>query len=176
MFRSICIFLFLSLSSFDRAVWAQDPGPATARKVPDGVYRVLRNGASEKDVAPLHEAEAIVIDRHRYAKADANEPSRYLVVHRAPEVALDLAREPVAERNGADVRVLLKLRPKAAESLERVTGEHPNGQLTIVLRGEVVTTHKIRSVIKDGDVQITSCAVGAADFLLEQLKTLRNAE
>jgi hypothetical protein len=33
-----------------------------------------------------------------------------------------------------------------------------------------VTMHKIREVIKGGNVQITSCAAGAAKYLLEQLR------
>jgi len=43
-------------------------------------------------------------------------------------------------------------------------------QITIVLGGEVVTMHKVREVIEGGDVQITSCAPGAAEYLLEQLR------
>jgi hypothetical protein len=30
--------------------------------------------------------------------------------------------------------------------------------------------HKVREVIKGGDVQITCCAVGAANYLLERLQ------
>jgi preprotein translocase subunit SecD len=42
-------------------------------------------------------------------------------------------------------------------------------QVAIVFSGEVVTMHKIREPIKGGDVQITSCAAGAAKYLLERL-------
>jgi hypothetical protein len=34
----------------------------------------------------------------------------------------------------------------------------------------VVTTHKIRDAIEDGNAQITSCAVGGAEYLLKQLQ------
>jgi preprotein translocase subunit SecD len=47
---------------------------------------------------------------------------------------------------------------------------HLGRQITIVLGEEVVTMHKIREVIKGGDVRITSCAAGAAGYLLEQLQ------
>jgi hypothetical protein len=51
-----------------------------------------------------------------------------------------------------------------------LTANPPGKQIAIVLGGEVVTTHKIRAVIRDGNVQITRCVPGAAKYLLEQLK------
>ena len=71
------------------------------------------------------------------------------------------------------MRILLKLQPKAATALERLTSERIGREIAIVLRGDVVTMHKIRTVIKGGEVQITSCAAGAADYLLEQLQCLQ---
>jgi hypothetical protein len=68
------------------------------------------------------------------------------------------------------VRILLKLQPTAAKALERLTSECLDWHITIVLGGEVVTMHKVRQVNRDGDVQITSCAAGAANYLLEQLQ------
>jgi preprotein translocase subunit SecD len=65
---------------------------------------------------------------------------------------------------------MLKLQEKAANALEHLTSAHLDREIAIVLSGEVVTTHKVRNVIKGGEVQITSCAAGAADYLLTQLK------
>ena len=65
-------------------------------------------------------------------------------------------------------------------ALERLTSDRLVGQVTVVVGGEVVTTHKLRSVIKGGDVQITLCAAGSADLLLGQLlvhqKTMKDAQ
>jgi hypothetical protein len=151
---------------------SQDQPVALGQKIPDGVYRVLREGASDKDVLPLRSGEAVVLDHARYLKQPGNNPPRFLVVPSQPAVPLALASEPVATNDGAEVRIQLKLQPTAAAALEKVTREYAGGQLTIVLKNEVVTTHKIRAVITDGDVQITSCAVGAADYLLKQLRAL----
>ena len=82
-----------------------------------------------------------------------------------------LAEEPKAVKDGKEVvRILLKLQPKAAAALERLTSDRLGRQIAIVGGGEVVTMHKIREVIKGGEVQITSCAAGAANYLLEQLQ------
>jgi len=52
----------------------------------------------------------------------------------------------------------------------RLTSDRLGKEIAIILGGEVVTLHKIQDRIKDGNVQITSCAAGAAKYLLEQLR------
>jgi preprotein translocase subunit SecD len=51
-----------------------------------------------------------------------------------------------------------------------LTREQRGKQIAIVLGGEVVTMHKVREAIKGGEVQITSCAAGAAGYLLKELE------
>jgi CubicO group peptidase (beta-lactamase class C family) len=151
--------------------WAQDKPPASPKKLPDGVYAVWRESPQEKHVLPLKGGEVLVVHRHRYQKKCENEPPRFLVVRSSPEVTLDLAREPKAVKEGEEVvRIMLKLQPKAAKALERLTSEGLGREITVVLGGEVVTTHKVREAIKGGAVQITSCAAGAAGYLLDQLQ------
>jgi preprotein translocase subunit SecD len=171
MSRSTCLLVTALFLGGRATAWPRDEAPAPPRKLPDGVYAVQRDGPKEKDVLPLKDGEVLVVNRHRYAKKDANEPPRFLVVRSAPEVPLDLDGAPKAVKEGAEgVRILLKLRPKAAAALERLTRDRLGRQVAIVVGGEVVTVHKVRAVITGGDVQITSCAAGAAEYLLKQLQ------
>src|SRR5262245_59805733 len=64
--------------------WAGDKAPPSARKLPDGVYAVLREGPQEKDVLPLKGGEVLAVHRHRYVKTDGKQPPRWLVVRSAP--------------------------------------------------------------------------------------------
>jgi preprotein translocase subunit SecD len=158
------------VASYDPA-WSQDKTRESHTKLTDGVYAVLRESVKEKDVLPLKEGEVLVVHRDSYLKNDDKEPPRFLAVRSAPDVDLELAGEPTATKEGNDVvRILLTLQPKAATALERLTSDHLGGQIAIVLGGEVVTMLKIREVIKGGEVQITSCAAGTANYLLEQLQ------
>jgi hypothetical protein len=156
------------------AVWPQGNAPEARPKVPDGVYAVRRDSLKEKDVLPLKAGEVLVVNRYRFAPKGEEHPPRFLVVGSAPDVRLDLDGEPKAVKEGADVvRILLKLRPKAALALEGLTRDRLGRELAIIVGGDVVTTHKVRTVIKGGDVQISSCAAGAAGYLLKQLQAHR---
>jgi preprotein translocase subunit SecD len=174
MNRSACALATVLVLGGHAAAGPQDQARAPAKKLPDGIYAVQRDGPKEKDVLPLKDGEVLVVHRHRYLKDGEKEPPRFLVVRSAPDVPLDLAAEPKAVKEGEEVvRILLKLRPKAAAALERLTRDRLGRQVTIVLGGEVVTVHKVREVIKGGDAQITSCAAGAAGYLLQQLQAHR---
>lgn len=171
MLRSTWILAAALCLGSSALAWSQDKKPESPRKPPDGVYAVQRDSLNEKEVLPLKDGEVLIVDQHRYVKKEDKEPPRYLVVRSAPEVDLDLVGEPKAIKKGDEVTgILLKLKPKAATDLERLTRDQLGKQITIVLSGEVVTMHKVRGIIKEGDVQITSCAPGAAGYLLEQLQ------
>jgi preprotein translocase subunit SecD len=176
MCRSACLVAALILLVGYESAWTQDKTQQPPKKVPDGVYAVQRESIKQEDVLPLKEGEVLVVNRHRYLKNDGKEPPRFLVVRSAPEVTLDLANDPKAVKEGTEVvRIAVKLQPKAAAALERLTRDQLGRQIAIVLGGEVVTMHKVREIIKGGDAQITNCAPGAANYLLEQLQAHRAA-
>lgn len=171
MRRSLCFLAAWFFLGGYALAWPEDKPPQSPKRVPDGVYAVLRESLKEKDVMPLKKGEVLVVHRARNLKEDEKEPPRFLVVHSAPDVALDLAGKPKAIKEGTEVmRISLKLRPKAASALEHLTREHRGRQVAIVLGGEVVTMHKIREVIKGGDVQISCCVAGTANYLFERLE------
>jgi preprotein translocase subunit SecD len=171
MTRSACLLAVALVLVGQAAVLPQDKAPGPGKKPPDGIYAVRRQSLKEKEVLPLKGGELLLVHRHRYLKTARDEPPHFLVVRSAPEVPLDLATRPKAEKEGEEVvRILLKLRPQAAAALERLTRAPLGRQVVIVVGGEVVTTHKVREVITRGEVQITSCAEGAAGYLLEQLQ------
>jgi preprotein translocase subunit SecD len=157
------------------SVAAADPPTATeTAAVPNGVYLVLRQGPARKDVQPLKMGEAVIADYERYFDRKPAEPARYLVVHRTPDVPLALEGEPRAVKDEAgSLRVYLTLKKEAGDRLARLTREHPAEQAAVVVAGEAVTVHKIRSAIPDGKVQISGCTKGSAEYLLKQLRQAR---
>jgi preprotein translocase subunit SecD len=167
----IFALMLATITVLTNQVASAHPDHSQRSTLPDGVYAVLREGHSEKELMPFKDGESIVVNRHRYLKSDQTEPPSFEVVHSSPEVMLDLAAEPRSVKEaGGGIRVLIKLKPKAANALERLTADKAGGQIAIVLGNEVVTAHKIRDTIKGGNVQITSCAPGGAEYLIEQLR------
>jgi preprotein translocase subunit SecD len=172
--RPVVALTLLGILGSQAAVWPQDKASSSRKALTDGVYAVRRESPQEKEVLPLKVGEVLAVHNHRYLKKGENEPPRFLVVRPVPEVTLDLAGAPKAQKEGEEVvRILLKLRPQAAAALERLTRAQRGKQVAIILGGEVVTVHKVREVIRGGDVQITSCAAGAAGYLLKQLQAHR---
>ena len=171
MRRATCLLATVLIVTGPAAVWPQETTPAASKKLSDGIYAVQRESLKEKDLLPLQDGEVLLVNRNRYSTKDDKEPPRFLVVCSAPDVELDLAGEPKAVKEGAEVvRIFVKLQPKAATALEHLTRDQLGRQIAIVLSGEVVTMHKVRQVIQGGEAQITSCAPGAARYLLEQLQ------
>jgi preprotein translocase subunit SecD len=153
--------------------WCQDKTAAPRKQLLDGVYLVKRDSVRKMDVLPVRKDEALLLDPQRYLPKTAKEAPRFVVVRLPRALALELSEAPKAVKDkGEVVRILLKLKPRAAAALERLTREQRGRQLAIVLGGQVVTMHKIRGVIKGGEVQITSCAPGAANYLLKRLQGL----
>jgi hypothetical protein len=155
---------------------AADPPTATgtAAAVPNGVYLVLRQGPARKDVLPLTQGEAVVADYERYLDRKPAEPARYLIVHRTPDVRLALEGEPRAVKDEAgNLRIYLTLKKEAGDRLARLTRDHTGGQVAVVVAGEAVTVHKIRSAVPDGKVQISGCTKGSAEYLLKRFRQAR---
>ena len=170
MVRFGMFFVATAVLGSQVGMWTQENAPGLRKKLADGVYAVQRDSLRENDVLPLKNNEVLAIHQHRYLKKDDKEPSRFLVVRSSPEVALNLSGEPKVVKEGTEVvRILVTLQPKAAADLEQLTRNNLGRQGTIILGGEVVTMHKIRQVIKGGEVQITNCAPGAAAYLVKQL-------
>src|SRR5205807_2072802 len=103
MRRSACYLAILVVSVSSAQAMAQDKKPESSKKLANGVYAVVRESTKEKEVLPLKDGEALVIHNHRYLKKDEKEPPRFLVVRSAPDVDLDLAGEPKAEKEGTEV-------------------------------------------------------------------------
>ena len=63
----------------------------------------------------------------------------------------------------------VKLQKEHVKALENFTEKYINSQIAIVLDKEIITIHKIRSVIRDGNFQITRCEDNACERIYSKL-------
>jgi len=152
---------------------SQAPAAAspTARPLENGAYAILREAPTAQEaggagIAPI----VLAYDRRKYSAAPPDEPLSYVAIDPRDYVPLIIEGTPQMKTDGQGKSVLtVSLTRKNAKRAEAFTRAHLNGRIAMVVDGEIVTLHKIRSVITDGKVQITRCADNACEVIRSKL-------
>jgi len=127
------------------------------RPLGNGAYAVLREAATPQE-ARVRDAAVIVYDRRTYSGAPADEPLVYVAIDPGDYVPLVIEGSPVMRTNGQGKDILrVSLSRKYVQRTEDFTRAHLGGRIAMVVDGQIVTLHKVRSVITDGHLQITRC-------------------
>jgi hypothetical protein len=102
---------------------------------------------------------------------DRDLPSRCVVIDPTSFVPLILGAPPEsrhADRGWTALNVTLAR--EHVKTLEDFSRSHPGGQVDIVLDCEIVTIHKVRSVVTDGHFQLTRCLDDACRIVKSKLE------
>jgi len=96
---------------------------------------------------------------------------KYIVINRDEYAPLYLKEAPqTQEQEDNRKRLLLTLSDSAKLQLKYFTTKHLNKLTTIVVNGEALTMHKIRTVIDGGRLQISRCTDNACELLYVELQ------
>jgi len=94
----------------------------------------------------------------------------YVAIDLRDYVPLAIAGTPEMKSDERGKSVLtVSLTRKNAERAEAFSRAHLGGRIAIVVDGEIVTLHKVRSVITGGRVQITRCTDNACEVIRAKL-------
>ena len=142
-----------------------------ASPLENGAYSVLREAPTRQDARVEGVPQAVLAyDRRKYSDAPPNEPLTYIAIDRRDYVPLIIEGTPELKSDGQGKSVLtVSLSRKNAERAEAFTRAHLGGRIAMVVDGEIVTLHKIRSVIIGGNVQITRCTDNACEVIRSKL-------
>jgi preprotein translocase subunit SecD len=135
-----------------------------------GFYLVAAEAASAEALPTPTAEQQIVRYDEEFLRHSERKPPRYFLLPRRPDVVLKLAKPPAIEKspNGfAGLR--LELTKEAAGDLERVSREHLGQLVSLVVDGEVLTVHKIRTVITGGQFRLSRCTDNACEYILGRL-------
>jgi preprotein translocase subunit SecD len=147
-------------------------GPGAAEQhLENGAYLILRE-APTRQGAGVESAPTVVLvyDRRKYSGAPPNEPLTYVAIDPKDYVPLIIEGKPEMKSDGQGKSVLtVSLTRKNAERAETFTRAHLGGRIAMVVGGEIVTLHKIRSVITGGKMQITRCTDNACEVIRSKL-------
>jgi hypothetical protein len=143
----------------------EEPGRDT------GIFLILDQAASRASLRDPTADEFVALYDYKFLEAEARPRPKYLLLRKAPDVRLALAAPP--ERVlGKDGRTILgiDLADDAAVEMERFTRDHLGRSAAFVVDGEVVTAHKIRAVITNGELYVSRCTDNGCEYVLARLR------
>jgi len=174
--KSKILALALSLAAVAAGIGctrpAEPPPPmdSTPSVNRNGVYAVLRDAPTWTKAQDRDTACAVLPYDHKYTDSTPGEPLRYIALDPTSFVPLILEGNPDATKDTGGKTILsVTLKKEYADALENFTRAHLGGKVAIVLDGEIVTIHKVRSIISGGKLQITRCSDNACDVLRAKL-------
>ena len=144
---------------------------AGAHSRDNGAYAILEEAPTPQQAKVEGVPQRVLTyDRGKYSGAPANEPLTYVAIDPKDYVPLIIDGTPEMKSDGQGKSVLsVSLARKNVPEAEAFTRAHLGGRIAIVVDGEIVTIHKIRSVITDGKVQITRCTDNACEVIRSKL-------
>jgi hypothetical protein len=173
--RSLLAVFLLALTclacgrSQDRSAGEQR-APSDGGSLENGVYAILREASVRDSAHVAGRLYAILPYEAKYSEADADDPVIYVAIDTTSWVPLILEGAPEARPDGKGRTLLgVTLAREYVKAFEEFTTRHLGGSVAIVLDGEIVTMHKIRSIIREGKVQITRCDDNACEVLFAKL-------
>jgi len=147
--------------------FSQKPSPA---RIPNGFYAVLSEGPSRAEARTDSIPNIVLLYDGKYVDSSQTASPSCVTLDTASFVPLILEGSPTTNRDGNGRTLLgVTLSRKYIRTLEDFTKAHLGGRVAIVLDGEIITMHKIRSVISEGKIQITRCYDNACETLLSKL-------
>lgn len=135
-----------------------------------GMFLILAEAGSKEDLRPLRLGEQAARYDYKFLRESEARPARYFILHEYADVPLDLA-EPVQSRQGqlGTTELSFTLTPEAAAAAERMSRENLGKNVALLIDGEVITAHKVRSVITDGRFVLSRCTDNACEYIRARL-------
>ena len=156
-----------------RAQMSQSNAPAgpSVGSIPNGAYFVLREAPTPQEARIAGSSQIVLAyDRRTYSGAPTNEPVSYVAIDPKDFIPLIIEGAPEMRKDGQGKSILsVSLTRTNADKAEAFTRAHLGGKIAMVVDGEIVTLHKIRSVITGGQLQITRCTDNACEVIRAKL-------
>ncbi len=174
----LMLVLALVVATYGCASWRSQPTPPAnaaaslpAHPLENGAYAVLREAPTPQEARVEGTSQVVLAyDRRKYSDAPPNEPLAYVAIDSVDYVPLLIEGAPEMKTDGDGKSILsVSLARKNIARTEAFTRAHLGGRIAMVVDGEIVTLHKIRSVITEGKLQITRCDDNVCEVIRAKL-------
>ncbi len=184
--QQLLLLLCYALSASSLAGLAEPDASAAKAKAPaeavkasnrdnalqNGFYLVLRQAEDPTSLSLNNSAEHAVINDYHFLEPEERDIPKYCILSTDEFIPLSLGTEP---GKGTDPKgrpmLSLQLAENQVVPLEEFTRKHLGQTIAIVIDGQIVTSHKIKSVITGGRVQITRCSDSGCTVLYSVLQS-----
>jgi len=135
-----------------------------------GFYLILAEAQGAEGLPKPSPDQQIARYDQKYLREAESQSPRYLLLRKRPDIALKLARPPESAKDSRGFTVLtMELTRDAATNLEQFTRGNLGRKVAFVIEGEVVTIHKVRSVITGNQFQLSRCTDNACEYIRARL-------
>lgn len=137
----------------------------------NGMYAVAATATSKEQVQAPQKMHRILVYEDKFSGSESPDPPLFVALETSRYVPLVLELPPEALKQ-PDGRTYLNvtLKKEHVEALEEFTREHLGGRVAIVLGGEIITMHKVRTVITGGKMMITRCMDDGCELIMSRLR------
>lgn len=137
----------------------------------NGLYLVVASDRIKKHLLPPQDDQIVVLNDFRFLEPLERETPIFLKLQKAPFVPLLINGKPVEDKEEGSnkPRLQLTLEDGQIEPLKQFTTKNLGKTVAIVIGGDVVSTHKIRTAITGGRLQITRCTKHGCETLFTRL-------
>lgn len=142
-------------------------------QIRNGIYAVLLEAATREEAQGGDARRVVLPYDKKYMDSDPGEPLKYVAIDPSSFVPLILEGAPDTKKDDGGKSILsVTLKKEYVKTLDDFTRAHLGGKIAILLDGEIVTLHKVRSVISEGKSQVTRCTDNACEVLRAKLAEL----
>ena len=167
--------VLLSLGCTGPRSESRGSGTSAPVKVDNGLYAVIGEPIAAPQAPDQPNQRQLRYDP-RMADSESTEPVQFVTVETSSYVPLILATAP-EHTTQDDGRILISvaLAPQHIQTLAAFTRSRLGQRVALVLDGEVMSTHKVRTAIEGGRLQITRCDAHACQRILSKLADTHDA-
>lgn len=151
-----------------QTVWKQ----VESNRMVDGIYLVHRWTETQSDLFPLQADERYVrYDENKFfqLKDDEPEPVKYIGLSKTEFIPFQLTGKPDSIRQpDGRLEIGLEFSPDMKSRLTSFSQKYLGRQVAMVIGGDVITLHKVRSVIKSDGIKISRCTDDGCQLILSK--------
>ena len=138
--------------------------------IEDGIYLIKGMAKAKEALKKEFDNEEIIDYSHAFID-DKTEEIKYYLIQTDPFVPLIIKSAPTIMENSGRLNELnITLASQYSQQLEDFTRENVGRRVAIVIGGEAVTRHKVKTAIEGGRLKITRCTDHACKYLLTELE------